>query len=51
MSPRLQARFIWAAVHGTAMLAIDGQLDGDEDGEALNAYAIERLRQAIAAES
>ena len=49
--PRLQARFIWAAVHGTAMLAIDGQLDGDEDGEALNAYAIERLRQAIAAES
>ena len=49
--PRLQARFIWAAVHGTAMLAIDGQLGGDEDGEALNAYAIERLRRAIDAES
>ena len=46
--PSLQARFIWAAVHGTAMLAIDGQLNGDEDGEALNAYAIERLRSAIA---
>jgi len=47
--PALQARFIWAAVHGIAMLAIDGQLGGDEHGEALNAYAIERLRRAIAA--
>ena len=48
--PKLQARFIWAAVHGTAMLAIDGQLYGDEEGAALNAYAIERLRSAIAAD-
>ena len=47
--PGLQARFIWATVHGTAMLAIDGQLVGDDNGEALNAYAIERLRGAIAA--
>ena len=47
--PNLQARFIWAAVHGTAMLAIDGQLNGDQDGETLNAYAIGRLQSAIAA--
>ena len=48
-APDLQARFVWAAVHGTAMLAIDGQLKGDEAGEALNAYAIERLWSAIVA--
>jgi AcrR family transcriptional regulator len=48
--PRLLARFIWSVVHGTAMLAIDGQLRGvDEQGEALNRYATERLRVAIAA--
>jgi hypothetical protein len=48
--PRLVARFVWAIVHGTAMLAIDGQLRGvDEQGEALNRYAIERLRAALAA--
>ncbi len=42
------ARMIWALVHGIAMLAIDGQLRGnDEQGEALNRYAIERLRDAI----
>ena len=46
--PTLQARYVWATVHGVAMLAIDGQLRGDDDGEALNAYAIERLRSAIA---
>jgi AcrR family transcriptional regulator len=45
---RLQARYVWATVHGVAMLAIDGQLSGDEEGEALNAYAIERLRSALA---
>jgi AcrR family transcriptional regulator len=48
--PLLLARFIWSVVHGIAMLAIDGQLRGvDEQGEALNHYAIERLRTAIAA--
>lgn len=48
--PMLQARLVWALVHGIAMLVIDGQLRGqDERGEALNLYAIERLRAAIGA--
>lgn len=48
--PLLQARMIWSLVHGISMLAIDGQLRGqDEQGEALNAYAIERIRDAIRA--
>lgn len=47
--PQLLARFIWSIVHGIAMLAIDGQLGCvDEQGEALNRYAIERIRTAIA---
>jgi AcrR family transcriptional regulator len=46
--PLIMARFIWAVVHGVAMLAIDGQLRGnDERGEALNRYAVERIRDAI----
>lgn len=46
--PLLQARLIWSMVHGISMLVIDGQLRGeDERGEALNAYAIERIRDAI----
>jgi AcrR family transcriptional regulator len=48
--PLLQARLIWSLVHGIAMLVIDGQLRGqDERGEALNRYAIERIRDAIRA--
>jgi AcrR family transcriptional regulator len=48
--PVLLSRMIWAQVHGISMLAIDGQLRGhDEQGEALNHYAIERLRDAIGA--
>lgn len=48
--PVLQARFIWSVVHGIAMLAIDGQLGAvDPSGEALNRYAVERLRDAIRA--
>jgi AcrR family transcriptional regulator len=48
--PRLLARFVWSVVHGIAMLVIDGQLRGeDERGEALNRYAVERLRDAISA--
>ena len=48
--PLIVARFIWAIVHGIAMLAIDGQLRGqDERGDALNRYAVERIRDAIAA--
>jgi AcrR family transcriptional regulator len=46
--PVLLARFIWSVVHGISMLVIDGQLRGlDERGEALNRYAIERIRAAI----
>jgi AcrR family transcriptional regulator len=46
--PLLLARMIWSLVHGIAMLAIDGQLRGaDEQGEALNRYAIERIQDAI----
>jgi AcrR family transcriptional regulator len=48
--PRILARFVWSVVHGIAMLVIDGQLRGeDEHGEALNRYAVERLRDAISA--
>jgi AcrR family transcriptional regulator len=48
--PITMARFIWSVVHGIAMLAIDGQLRGaDEQGKALNRYAIDRLRDAIKA--
>jgi len=42
------ARFIWAAVHGVAMLAIDGQLGPDRAAaEALTAFTIERLSTGI----
>jgi AcrR family transcriptional regulator len=48
--PILQARMIWSLVHGISMLIIDGQLRGnDEQGEALNRYAIDRIRDAIRA--
>jgi AcrR family transcriptional regulator len=46
--PLTLARFVWSVVHGIAMLVIDGQLHGsDEDGTALNQYAVLRLRDAI----
>jgi len=46
--PIIQSRMIWSLVHGISMLVIDGQLRGtDERGEALNRYAIERIRDAI----
>jgi AcrR family transcriptional regulator len=48
--PILQARWIWSMVHGISMLVIDGQLRGhDERGEALNEYAIGRIRDALRA--
>ena len=48
--PLTLARFVWSVVHGIAMLVIDGQLRGtDERGEALNQYALGRIRDAIAA--
>jgi AcrR family transcriptional regulator len=46
--PILLARFVWAAVHGIAMLVIDGQLrDLDEQGDPLKRYAVERIHDAI----
>ena len=47
--PLTLARFVWSVVHGIARLVIDGQLRGaDERGEALNQFAVARLRDAIA---
>jgi AcrR family transcriptional regulator len=47
--PRALAQFVWAAVHGVAMLAIDGQLQHQErPAEDVARYAIERIRAAIA---
>jgi len=41
-------RFIWATVHGIAMLAIDGQLGpGPAVSEALTTFALERLMTGI----
>jgi AcrR family transcriptional regulator len=45
------ARFVWAVVHGVAMLGIDGQLREPGAVEELTQYAIERLRTGIAADS
>jgi AcrR family transcriptional regulator len=41
------ARFVWAVVHGVAMLGIDGQLREPGVVEELTRYAIERLRTGI----
>jgi AcrR family transcriptional regulator len=46
--PQLLAHFIWALVHGIAMLAIDGALHPDQDLDALIRFAIERSRTGIA---
>jgi AcrR family transcriptional regulator len=49
--PGQLALFVWAAVHGVAMLAIDGQLAaGAKNVDTLTAFAIERLRTGIAAD-
>ena len=41
-------RFIWATVHGVAMLTIDGQLGPDEGvSAALTTFALERLMRGI----
>ena len=46
---RQLARFIWATMHGIAMLAIDGQLGPDPSvAAALTQFAIERLHTGIA---
>jgi AcrR family transcriptional regulator len=43
----LMATYVWALVHGMAMLAIDGKLTGLADVEALMQYAFDRLRTGI----
>jgi len=43
------ARFVWAVVHGVAMLGIDGQLREPGSVEELMRYALERLRTGIEA--
>jgi AcrR family transcriptional regulator len=47
--PQTLAQYIWAAVHGVAMLAIDGQLGPDPKAAgALTRFALERLATGIA---
>ena len=47
--PLQLAHFIWALVHGIAMLAIDGALEST-DIDALARFSIERARTGIAAQ-
>jgi AcrR family transcriptional regulator len=47
--PVLMARYVWALVHGVAMLGLDGQLPEPGAVEELMRYAFERLRTGIAA--
>jgi AcrR family transcriptional regulator len=47
--PQQMALFVWAAVHGVAMLAIDGRLGRQASAiESLTDYATDRIRAAIA---
>jgi AcrR family transcriptional regulator len=47
---QLLAEYVWATVHGVAMLAIDGQLGPDAAAvTALTGFAVERLRAATEA--
>lgn len=47
--PQQLARYIWALVHGLAMLAIDGQLQHQgADVDAITKFALERLRTGTA---
>ena len=45
--PVLMATYVWALVHGMAMLAIDGRLAGLVDIDPLMQYAFDRLRTGI----
>ena len=45
--PVLMARFVWALVHGTAMLFINGQLPEPAQREALEPYVAERIYSSI----
>ena len=46
----LMAKFVWAVVHGVAMLGIDRQLHEPAGVEELMRYALERLRTGITVE-
>jgi AcrR family transcriptional regulator len=46
--PRQLALYIWAVVHGVAMLALDGRLPPEIDAAALSQLANERLHTGIA---
>jgi hypothetical protein len=47
--PQQMAMFVWAAVHGVAMLAIDGRLGRETSAiESLTDYTTDRIRAAIA---
>ena len=46
--PVLIARFTWALVHGISMLVIDGQLQETGQREAVEQYAVERIRASLA---
>jgi AcrR family transcriptional regulator len=43
------ARYIWAVVHGVAMLALDGRLQGRADAEQLARYSIARIQDGMRA--
>jgi AcrR family transcriptional regulator len=43
------ARFVWAVVHGIAMLSIDGRLSDPAEVALMLPYALERLRTGIEA--
>jgi AcrR family transcriptional regulator len=46
--PGQLARFVWATVHGIAMLGIDGQLDHQgSDGLELARFGVARVRDAL----
>jgi AcrR family transcriptional regulator len=47
--PRALAQFIWATVHGVAMLSIDGQLgpNPSPSADALSRFALDRVEAAI----
>jgi WHG domain-containing protein len=48
--PLQLAEYIWAIVHGIAMLAIDRRLRAERsDVDALARYAVQRIRTGIAA--
>jgi AcrR family transcriptional regulator len=49
--PVLMARFVWALVHGTAMLVIDGQLPDAAQRESLEQYSAERSYASIRQET